>query len=1236
MFKKVLSMLMCIVMFVTCFSVTAIEAGAVYNAKSLFAITSAPVKDGVLHYTINVTAQQKNIAGAVILVEFDSTVLKPAYCSPAQTTNNNTGTTQNFDGQFVYGVSEDNPNMYSIAYMNTIAVSTNNAAKSFFNMVFEVIDEKRPKTDVTFYCKEYYSTSETDKNISASEGPVLIQEYKNIATLEAPESKEILPYGEGFKISWSEVTGADGYVVYRSTPSAGKTKVGECAGKSTTYFTDSGLQSGVTYTYTVTAVNNLGTESIESAGLSAMYIAKPEIDYVKNVAGGVEICWTKTDGAQFYNIMRRLKGETEWKKIASRSASLDTCYKDTTVEDGKEYEYDVNSATDIYVSSSSASGESIVYVKTPVFSSVTNTVNGIELKWPANSRATKYVIYKRAIGIDSALSEYAEVSSTTYVDTNVEPGKIYTYSIKVCTNNGDSAYNASGYTITRVPGTEVTGLYAEKASVKVSWKAVNGVDGYAIYRKVLSSQNWVKAGTVNNSTYSFSDSGVTSGTQYVYAVCPIINNSEGAKIASSSIYFIKAPTGVVAVNEIDGVKLSWDRVGGAVSYNITRKDSYGSVESVATVEGNTNVTYLDKNVQNGVTYTYNVVAINALGESKVSDNSNSLYRWSEAVKTTPNLAEGGIKVTWQAKSNATGYMVYRCVDNVWTLIGESKTAEYLDKDVVSNKTYSYAIGMVINGSVSAVHKASQPQLRYIAPATIVATTNGSNYTKVSWEAVAGATKYYLYKATSANGSYELVASFDSGTLSYVDKNVTAGKTVFYKTKCYNGQNTSVFSASKKSTFLEMPKIKAITNVYEGQKITWNSVAGATGYRLYRRVYGAKTWTYITTVDSKTLSYIDNGGTNGAIMSYTVRAANDDSYSTYKARSMTFIKATAVSVANANEGMYIKWEENEVANGYYVYRKVNGAKSWRRIAKVSTPYYTDKNVKSGNNYTYTVKAYKGKYLSGCDMAGCTLMYLERPTLRAATNGYGSMIFSWKAVNGAQSYRVYRKADKEKSWTYLGNTSGTSYTDKNIQNLSTYKYTVRAVNGKSVSKYYSGVSKKYMTAPALSVSNSTSGIYLSWNRITGATSYYLYRKAGNAKNWTKIGTITANSYLDTNVKAGVTYTYTIRAYGSKTLSGCYSKGWKIMHLKTPELLSVTSYKTGVQVNWSKVSYATGYAVYRKTENDKTWKLVANISGNAKVSFVDKNTEKGETYTYTVRAVNGKYKSWFRSGLSCKAKY
>ncbi len=1238
MFKKALSLLLCVVMCMGIFTCMVVDASAVYNAKSIFAVTSTPVKDNLIKYTINITAEQKTVAGAVINVKFDSNVLKPINCAPAQTTTADSGTKQNFEGSYAYGVTQSNPNVYSIAYTNSVAAETGGKAVAFFNIAFEVISKEKPKTNVVFYCKEYYSTTEPEKNITISDGPQLINEYRNVATLEAPQPKGIAPVEGGFKVTWGAVTGAKGYAIYRSTPENARMNIGEVAGENNTSYIDTGLVSGVTYTYTITAINDYGESAFDSVGISAKHIAKPTVTSVKNVVGGVEIRWNKTEGAQFYNIMRRVEGETTWKKVGTREATLDSFFKDTGVVDGKTYEYDVVSATDTFESAVAQTGVKVIYINASSISSAVNVVNGIELKWPAHSKATSYVIYKKTVGIDKNMVEYATTTSNVYVDSNVEAGKAYTYSVKVCTNYGESAYNITGYTITCVPSTTVTNLLAGHSSLTIQWNAVKGVDGYVVYRKAVSSDSWTKLATVKNNIYSYEDKTLTSGAKYSYAVTPVLSNSEGAKVPSTAVYFIKAPSSVVATNEKGGVTVTWDKVTGAVSYDVYRREPGGVSTKLANVKDSSQTAYTDKAVSFDKTYIYTVVSNNPAGDSKHSVDSNTLLRLQAIGKATPVIDLGGIKVTWQTAPIADSYAVYRYNGTSWIFIAQVDENFYLDKDVNSNVLYSYAVAAVKSGSRGILNTDSPVKLRYIAPASGIKAINGANYTRVSWNAVEGATKYYLYKSDTLNGAYKLIATLDAKTRYFDDKSVSAGKECYYSVISTNGETTSTHSLTpRRSVFLTTPQITSVTNVYEGQRVAWKSVEGATGYRVYRKVYGAKYYTYITTVDAKTLAYTDNGGTNGAIMVYCVKAENQNSHSAYRARCMTYVTAPKLSISNSPNGIYMKWDKNNKAVNYNVYRKVVGAKYWTRIACVKTPYYTDTNVKSGINYLYTVKAYTGKILSGCNMNGWGILNLATPKITSVANGYGAVTCFWQKVPGATSYNVYRKADKETAWTYIGKTSNYFYRDADVKNLSTYTYTVRATNGKQISSFnYSGVSRKYLLAPSLKISNSTTGIYISWAKVTGASSYYLYRKAGNAKYWTKIDTITGTSYFDTKVTPGIVYTYTIRAYGSKTLSGCNSYGWRSMYLNTPTLKSALSYQNGIHVKWQSVPVATGYVVYRKAEGDKSWTQIGKTSGNKNTTFIDTKGTFGVTYTYTVRASYGNYRSWFQQGVSCDCNY
>ena len=86
----------------------------------------------------------------------------------------------------------------------------------------------------------------------------------------------------------------------------------------------------------------------------------------------------------------------------------------------------------------------------------------------------------------------------------------------------------------------------------------------------------------------------------------------------------------------------------------------------------------------------------------------------------------------------------------------------------------------------------------------------------------------------------------------------------------------------------------------------------------------------------------------------------------------------------------------------------------------------------------------------------------------------------------------------------------------------------------------------------------------------------------------------------------------------------------------IIASKGYQEGAYVKWSPVSGATGYVIYRKTGNS-SWKKIATVNGNNTLKYVDATAEKGKTYTYTVRARNGKYLSSYNTkGVSVKDLY
>ena len=367
----------------------------------------------------------------------------------------------------------------------------------------------------------------------------------------------------------------------------------------------------------------------------------------------------------------------------------------------------------------------------------------------------------------------------------------------------------------------------------------------------------------------------------------------------------------------------------------------------------------------------------------------------------------------------------------------------------------------------------------------------------------------------------------------------------------------------------------------------------------------------------------------------MRAVSEYGKSDVQGKEITYITAPTLTLSNTKTGISLKWDANEEADSYYIYRRTSPSKGWSRIATVTKNSHKDTKVTAGTTYYYTIKAVKGKITSSYKSDGWSYRFLKIPSHKSLSNGYGSVVFSWNKVAGATGYIVYRKVNGADTWTNLGKTKSTSYTDKDVVNKSNYQYTVRAYYGSSLSSFTAGKVIKYLAAPKLKVSNTASSVKLEWEKVSGASSYYIYRKAGSAKSWTKVATVTRNYYNDTNIKSGVKYTYTIKAYGSKTTSGYYKTGWPIVYLKAPKISSISSKTNGVNIKWNKITGASGYIVYRN-DGVNGWENVGKTTANSKVTFVDKTAKKGVTYTYAIRAYRGNCRSAYYSNVKCKVKY
>ncbi len=239
--------------------------------------------------------------------------------------------------------------------------------------------------------------------------------------------------------------------------------------------------------------------------------------------------------------------------------------------------------------------------------------------------------------------------------------------------------------------------------IKISWTSEKNASGYYIYRKSGNGQYALLKKVTRANTLAFIDTKVTSGVTYTYKVQAYRGTATGDAAEVSRCFVGTAK--VKTANESAGIKLSWNKVGGARSYKIYKKVGTGKYACVKTVSSTT-LTYLDKAVKVGTTYTY---AVKPYIGSTAGTYVASKYVYLRPVTAKVSTARNGAAVRWTKAAGATSYRVYRkTAGGKYALvkkIGGANALSWTDTNTAKGKTYYYYVRAFKGNYYSAASKA---------------------------------------------------------------------------------------------------------------------------------------------------------------------------------------------------------------------------------------------------------------------------------------------------------------------------------------------------------------------------------------------------------------------------------------------------------------------------------------------------------------------------------------------------
>lgn len=261
-------------------------------------------------------------------------------------------------------------------------------------------------------------------------------------------------------------------------------------------------------------------------------------------------------------------------------------------------------------------------------------------------------------------------------------------------------------------------------------------------------------------------------------------------------------------------------------------------------------------------------------------------------------------------------------------------------------------------------------------------------------------------------------------------------------------------------------------------------------------------------------------------------------------------------------------------------------------------------------------------------------LPAPAVTSATDpATGKITLNWAAVKNAEKYEVYRSLTKYGPFVKMTSTDGTGCTDTSAKAGYTYYYKVRAVAADGTKGDYSSV--VYRTcdcaAPVVKGGNNaaTGKITLTWDKVSGAKEYVVYRANYSNGTYTKMFTTKNTSYTNTTANAGYTYYYKVKAISYKTAyadSAMSNMVTRTCDCAAPAVKIALNSDGHPKLTWDKVNGAEKYRVYRSTDG-KNFSYCYTATATY---FNNNSATAGTTYYYKVMAVSART-SYANSAMS-----
>ena len=560
-----------------------------------------------------------------------------------------------------------------------------------------------------------------------------------------------------------------------------------------------------------------------------------------------------------------------------------------------------------------------------------------KLSWSKVAGVTGYLVYYSKDNSNfTKLKTINSQSTTSYTVGGLTAGKAYYFALISYTNINGKITKSERTSSLKITATSSSSVPApsnlkvaeySNSAIKLTWTKASDVTGYYVYRST-DGKTYSKIKTLTAYTTTYTNTSLTAGQKYYYSIASYKNTSTGAvaigpkssaiNITTTSSSSVPTPSNLkVAEYSNSAIKLTWTKASDVTGYYVYRSTDGKTYSKIKTLTAYT-TTYTNTSLTAGQKYYYSIASYKntstgavAIGPKSSAVNALTIsssklsYPSGFAVK---EVATDAIKLVWNKSSNASGYYIYRSIDNKnFSKIKAlpSSSTSYTNTALYLDTTYYYKIASYVNSNGSIGLSDKSPAVNAKTTSTSVSftsKTSTSTTITLNWD-YPSATGYQIYRLDINTGKYVKIAS--TSAKSYTDKNLSSDRYYNYKVRAYlvSGGITTYSpynSVSVKTCLPAVKDFKAVSQTYYSVNLSWTKQNGAVNYEIYQLNPDSQVYKLITTLNSDATSYMVDNLTVNTTYKFRIRSVSSSkSYSDYSTLSITTLGATD-DIIKANE------------------------------------------------------------------------------------------------------------------------------------------------------------------------------------------------------------------------------------------------------------------------------------------------------------------------------------------------